>query len=283
MFERFSRSWRLVGQCWNVLVDDKAMLIFPIMSCAVFAIISVSFILPVWVVVHASNTLASAAINRNAGFVGLLLFYLVLYSIGTFFNTALASVALKRFDGLPASVSDGLSIAWQRLPSIVGYCLVAATVGALVRQIEERVGFIGRIMVGLFGVTFSVATMLVVPILAREPRGPFEAISESVQLMKRSWGENLIGNAGISAAAGLVTVLIVIVGFALSVMAFATGHFGLGFFLAVLTVLSVTASVLVSSTLHTIYTAALYRFARGEDGGRYFQRDLLDGAFTPRS
>jgi hypothetical protein len=282
MFERFSRSWRLVGQCWDVLVDDKAMVVFPIMSLAATAIIAVSFLLPVWIVVHASHTLSSMAMNRNTGFVGLFLFYLVLYSIGTFFNTALASVAMKRFDGLPTSVGDGLSVAWQRLPSIIVYCMVAATVGTLVRMIEERVAFVGRIIVGLFGVTFSIATMLVVPILARESRGPFEAISESVQLMKRSWGENLIGNAGITAATGLVTVMIVIFGFILSAMAFASGHFGIGFFLAILTILAVTTSLLVSSTLHTIYTAALYRFARGEDGGRYFQRDLLSGAFSTR-
>jgi hypothetical protein len=282
MFERFSRSWALVGQCWDVLVEDKAMLMFPIMSTAATAIISISFVVPIWAVTRATHAFTLGGVNRGTGFVGLVLFYLVMYSIGTFFNTALASVALKRFDGLPASVGDGLSVAWQRLPSILIYCLVAATIGALLRMIEERVGIIGRIIAGLFGVTFSIATMLVVPILAREPRGPFEAISESLALMKRSWGENLIGNAGISFITGLFTVLIVVVGFVLTIMGFASGHFALGFLLAVLTVLAVTLSLLVSSTLHTIYTAALYRFARGEDGGRYFQRDLLSGAFSTR-
>jgi len=282
MFERFSRSWRLVGQCWDLLVDDKALLVFPVMSTAVTAIVAVSFALPVWAIVHAAHALAVPGMHRGTSFVGLVVFYLIMYSIGTFFNTALAAVALKRFDGIPASVGDGLAIAWQRLPAIIGYCLVAATVGALLRMIEERVDLIGRIIAGIFGVTFSIATMLVVPILAREALGPLEAISESVQLMKKSWGENLIGNAGISFVTGIFTVAIVLTGFILTVLAFAGGHVALGFLLAVLSVLCFTVSLLVSSMLHTIYTSALYRFARGEDGGRYFERDLLGSAFSAR-
>ena len=76
---------------------------------------------------------------------------------------ALISVALKRLDGESASVGDGLRRALANLPAILAYAIIAATVGAILRAIEERVGFVGRIVVAIIGAGWTLATAMTLP------------------------------------------------------------------------------------------------------------------------
>jgi hypothetical protein len=126
----------------------------------------------------------------------LFLFYLVQYSIIFFFNCALVGAAMIRLDGGDPTVRDGLRIASSRIVQIIGYAAIAATVGLILRLIEERAGFIGRWIAGLIGLAFTVATFLTVPILVSRDVGPVEAVKESAALLKKTWGENIIGNGG---------------------------------------------------------------------------------------
>jgi hypothetical protein len=66
-----------------------------------------------------------------------------------------------RLDGREATTGDGLRRAWARFPIIVAYSAIAATVGTVLRLLAERVGFIGKIVVGTIGFVWVVATALV--------------------------------------------------------------------------------------------------------------------------
>jgi hypothetical protein len=74
----------------------------------------------------------------------LFLFYLSQYFVIFFFNSALVGAAMIRLDGGDPTVRDGLRIARSRIVQILGYAAIAATVGLILRVIEERAGFIGR-------------------------------------------------------------------------------------------------------------------------------------------
>src|SRR5437762_2883723 len=86
---------------------------------------------------------------------------------------------------------------------------LVSTIAMVLRAIEERAGFIGRIVVGFLGTAWTVATFLAVPVLVNEDVGPIEAVQKSVTLLKKTWGENLIGNAGLGVVFGLLMVLVV--------------------------------------------------------------------------
>ncbi|UUZ47783.1 DUF6159 family protein [Massilia sp. B-10] len=73
--------------------------------------------------------------------------------------------------------------------------MIAATVGVILRAIQERVGFLGRIIVGMLGVGWTIATFLVVPVLVARDKGPVDSIKDSAALLKQTWGENVIGQA----------------------------------------------------------------------------------------
>ena len=79
------------------------------------------------------------------------LFYLVQYFVIFFFNSALVGAALIRLDGGDPTLRDGLRIASSKWVSILGYAAVAATVGLILRSLQERAGWLGRIVVGFLG------------------------------------------------------------------------------------------------------------------------------------
>ena len=103
-----------------------------------------------------------------------------------YFNAALVGAAMIRLEGGDPTVSDGLRIANSKLGAILGYAAIAATVGIVLRMIEERLGIVGRWVVGLLGVAFTLATFLVVPLLVSRNIGPVDAVKESATLLKKT-------------------------------------------------------------------------------------------------
>src|SRR3984885_3845413 len=141
VFDKISRSWALAGQCWDVLKQDPKLLVFPLLSSIALLILLGSFAVPVIAIYHsAAPSVAdgTAHTSRLLFYITTYAFYVVTYTVMIFFNSALISVALKRLDGESASIGDGLRTALANLPAIVGYALIAATVGTLLRAIEER-------------------------------------------------------------------------------------------------------------------------------------------------
>jgi hypothetical protein len=286
MFERFSRSWTLAGACWDVLMEDPALLIFPLLSGLAIVFLMASFAVPV-LLVHHSLQAASAdgSTTHTAGllsYAATYVFYVIAYSVVMFFNSALIAVALRRFDGESATVADGLQTALSNLPAILGYAVIAATVGTILRIIEERVGLIGRIVTSLIGAAWTLATAMTLPVLIVENEGPVEAISRSLDLLRRNWGENVIGNGGISIAILLIGLPLCVVAGLFMMFAMSSKALGMIIPAAIVLLVTLVGLSLVSTTLHSIYTAALYRYATGskENGG--IAPELLAGAFRSK-
>jgi len=199
-----------------------------------------------------------------------------------FFNTALAGVALARLRGEPAGLAEGFALARSRLGSIFGYAVIAATVGMLLRSLQERLGLVGRFVVGLIGLAWTVATFLVVPVLASEDVGPVDAVKRSAELLRQTWGENLIGNAGLGAVFGVVVFLAALL-LAGPFIGAVAAHSIVGMVLAgAVLVLGLTMLGLVQSTLQGIYAAALYRYAEAGEVGGGFDQALLESAFRQK-
>lgn len=287
MFDKFSRSWSLAGQCFEVLKQDPGLLIFPLLSSMALLVLLGSFAVPVFTLYHGAigsdvGDGGTTHTSRLMFYVLTYVFYVISYTVMMFFNSALISVALRRLDGESAGVRDGLAAAWGNFPAIVGYALIAATVGTLLRAIEERVGFIGRIVVAIIGAGWTLATAMTLPVLVEENLGPVEAISRSLDLLKDNWGENLIGNSGISLGMAVIAIPLMVI--AALVMAGAMSTGALGSIIAGIALFAITSILigLVSTTLHSIYTAALYRFATGSKENAGIDGDLLAGAYRSK-
>jgi hypothetical protein len=283
VFDKISRSWSLAGQCWDVLKEDPALLVFPLLSSVVLLVLLGSFALPMFAFYHSLQpVLAEGNTTHTARllfYVTTYAFYFVSYAVMMFFNSALISVALRRLDGESASVGEGLQMALAHLPAILGYAAIAATVGTILRVIEERVGFVGRIVIAIIGGGWTIATAMTLPVLIEEDVGPVEAISRSLALLRRNWGENVIGNGGISLGVAVVAIPVVCLALLIVFAAISTRAAASMFLAGALFILTLIAIGLVSSTLHSIYTAALYRYATGNKENAGIDGDLLAGAY----
>ena len=286
MFDRISRSWSLAGACWDILMDDPALLIFPLLSSLAIMVLLASFALPVWMMHHSlQSALADGSTThtlRLLSYAATYAFYVITYSVVMFFNTALIAVALRRLDGEPAGVAEGLQTALSNLPAILGYALIAATVGTILRAIEQRVGLIGRIVTAIIGAAWTLATAMTLPVLVVENVGPVEAISRSLDLLRRNWGENLIGNGGISIGMAVIAIPLCLLAGLFMMFAISSKALGAIILAAIVLLVTVIGLSLVSTTLHAIYTAALYRYATGSKDNGVIGSDLLADAFRPK-
>jgi len=299
MFSRFSRSCQLVKMSAAVLNANKRLMIFPLLSSIAALAVVASFI-PVFVsggdmnvappaepadtptLTHtldgpgearfmpaqytddgAADDVSGAAPGGQdeRDFLMLAMFYLVMYFVIIFFNSALVGAALMYMRGEQATVSGGLSLAFSKLGTILGYAMIAATVGLVLRMIEERVGFIGRIVVSLLGMAWTVTTFLAVPVLVSRDVGPLDAVKQSAALLKETWGENLIANAGIGLFFMLIYVAIIggFIGVAMLVPLGNDGQALLTWVAAL--VVTLLLAGLVQATLQGIFSAALYHHA----------------------
>ena len=284
MAGKFARSWALMKASAAVLRSDKSLLLFPLLSGICTLLVAASFLIPVGMMVLGGAHAGGDFHERMSvgSYLLLFVFYLVQYFVIIFFQTALTGVALMHLRGEPTSVGAGLALARAKLPQIFGYALIAATVGLLLRMIQERLGLIGRLVIGFIGLAWTVATFLVVPVLASKDVGPVDAVKESVELLKRSWGENLIGNGGIGLVFGLMMFLAVLVSVALIGGAMVTQSMVAIVLAVVIAVVGFVLLALVQSSLQGIYAAALYRFAEAGEASVGFDQALLQQAFAPK-
>jgi hypothetical protein len=133
---------------------------------------------------------------------------------------------------------------------------------------------------------WSVLSFLVVPILVVEQKGPFAAFKESSVLLKRTWGERLIGNSSF----GLIFFLLLLPAIALVAVGgmLASNAHSASLFIACIGIAVVygTLLMLVNSALHAIFQAAVYLHAAQPatiaSGPRGFPVQLLSNAMTAK-
>lgn len=281
MFARFSRSWELIKASSAVLRQDKELLLFPLLAAIAVLLVAATFIAPL-ATSGAFEQLDGGSLDA-ATMVFLFLFYLIQYFVIFFFNSALVGAAMIRLDGGDPTVRDGLRIARSHIVQIFGYAAIAATVGLILRVLEERAGFMGRWIVALLGVAFTVATFLTVPVLVSRDIGPIDAVNESAMLLKKTWGENIIGNAGMGLLFFVFYLGVIGIGLLFVFGAAQTNNSILIIFVTAILVLAIITLGLVQTALQGVYSAALYRYATGEDVGEGFSGALLKEAFRTKS
>ncbi len=278
MFRRLSNSWELTKASAQVLSADKELLIFPLISALGLVLVSAGFLAPMVLVADEQG-------DRLQGPLGLLVtfaFYVVAYFVIFFCNSALVGAALIRLRGGDPTLADGFRIAGGKVGVIFAYAVVAATVGMVLRAIQQRAGLLGRIVSGLFGMAWTLATFLVVPVLVNENLGPLDAVKRSTELLKKTWGEQVVGNFGVSA---VITLAVFALTFTFVPLIFLTASSQQPALIAGAVggyVVSLLALALVGSTLSGIYTAALYRYASEGQMGEGFSPEMVKEAFRPK-
>src|SRR5262245_51093429 len=106
MFDRISASFSLARSAWVMLLEEKKLIVFPLLSGACCILVFLSFLAPFVVSEDLRNMFAHNNNNDDGGalrspllWVLLFLFYFINYFVVVFFNSALMACALKKFAG----------------------------------------------------------------------------------------------------------------------------------------------------------------------------------------
>jgi hypothetical protein len=277
MFGNFSRSWQLVKASWAVLKSDKELILFPVISSITLVVVMIITAIVVYFL------FGSQSDGSVLGYFGLFISYFVSYTIIIYFNTGLIGAAMIRLDGGDPTLGDGFRIANERLTAILGYAAISATVGMILRIIEQRAGIIGDIIAGIFGLAWNLATFLVIPVLVATDIGPIDAVKHSAGLLKKTWGEQIAGEFSIGGIFFLFYLLVIVIG---GLLAYVAGSVLGSAVLVGIVIFLIVAVVLVLATIQGalggIYQAALYRYAELGVAPDNFDIEIIEGAFKPK-
>lgn len=299
---RFERSWLSFKSSLLVIVRNKQLLIFPIFVTAATAVILLFFLAPAvllptghsYLSAEHWHALADKFFTRNPGAVGrhqfsfspvavayLAFVYFVSMFVATFFNVAFYNEILAALSGQPVSLSRGLQFACSRWKAILMWTLFAGLVGLIIKAIEQRFEIVGRIVARLIGVAWSIASVFVIPIIVHDEESvnPVIMLKKSAAVLKRTWGEGLIGYIGIGAVNTLVMIASII---AIAAAAFVSSKLHnfwlLGFTVVGWVVLMVVWSYLMN-VASLVFKGALYLYAAEGVVPEPYEQHLLDSAW----
>lgn len=275
MFERLERGLETVSECMDVLRSDKELLVFPLLSGLASMLVMASFAGPIWWTGYAETLRQQKELwDQPLVWAISFAFYAINYFVILFFNSALTGCAIIRFRGGNPTVSDGFQIAVSRLPQIVSWALLGATVGMILKSLESRSEKAGKWASNILGIVWSVATFFVVPVLVVEGVGPFDAVKRSSKVISEKWGESFVADLGL----GLISLLAMSPFLILLVVGIATLPSTNSRLPEILIALAVGGMILVSmasSTLDAIARTGLYMQAVDEKYLARFDRMIL--------
>jgi hypothetical protein len=266
---RVERGAILARQSWGVMRAQPAALALPLVAALVEGAVAAGYVLGV--------TGTDALAHRSVGhYIALYPLLVILTLIATFANAAIVAVADASLRGAPISVQRALSDTVGRLPLLLGWALLSATVGLVLRILEERLPLAGRIAAAIAGIAWTLATVLAIPVLVCEGVGPVTAVRRSGQLFRERWGESLTGQVAI----GIPVLLVGLPLFALAlIVGVGTNSVAVA---VVLIALAVGVMTALGGTLGSVFSTALYRFAVDGTAPHGFYDEYLAQSYRPR-
>jgi hypothetical protein len=272
---RIARGWELSKKSFALVEHDRGLLLFPTLSILATIAAAVVIFGPTFAWWQISGGKAPLVVGAVIGFY-------TLNVISTFFGVAFIAVARRSLDGEPWTMSDGWWAASSRFGSILAWAVVSTIVGLLL-QVLERVR--GGVLVNVvarwvIGAAWSLATFFIVPVLALEGGNPFQAAQRSVQIVRKRWGEGVVGATAIGGLYAIV-VFAAAIPFILGVAAYASAPL-LSFLLIIVAIAIVSVGTVVNSAVSQLFRFVLYEYAVSDRALGSFSPDELDASFKPR-
>lgn len=300
---KLTRSWRIFRKSLTLIGKEKKLLIFPVLSaCAMLLLFILIIAGVVGLVVLAGGTApegveaafadsgtegGNPALNAVA-FAIFALVYLFCMTVANFCNVAFFSEIIRGLGGENVSVSRGFGYALYRLKAIFFWSLLASTIGIILSVLERRAGLVGRIVLKLIGVVWAVASVFAVPAIVCDPElaNPFTALKRSASIIRRTWGETLIGFAGLHIITGIGVFLLFLAAIAVMALVGAAGGGAVpviaGLSVGIVLFLCFFAFCYLVSVAEKVYVASLYLYATDRDELNLFDEEELAAAFRSR-
>jgi uncharacterized membrane protein len=255
------------------LAKDKEILLFPLLS-GIITIVAFASVVSAGVM---SGVFQHFDKRDPVMYAVAFVWYFISWFIVLFFNVAVIECASIRLRGGDPTIADGFRASMQHLGRITAWAFVSATVGVILRFLADRSGLIGRIIVGLLGAAWSIATYFIVPVMIFEKRSLRDSVKQSTQLIAKTWGESLLAAGGVGAFIALLAVAGLIVPIAALFISPMAMLIGLG-----VVVVYWIALAVMSEALTGIFRTALYLYATEGRTPAGFTPEFVQNAFAPK-
>jgi len=298
---RFERSWMLFKSSLNVILKNKELLVFPIVTSIATVVILLFFFAPaaLWPTGNSYFSVEHwralshvyfqpAQIRGHDGYgptplaaAYVIFLYFISMFVATFFNVAFYNEILAALNGEAVSLSRGLKFACSRWQSILMWAAFAGLIGLIIKAIERRNNIISSIIARVLGAAWSIAAVFVIPVMVRdaETKNPFALLKKSVGTVKQMWGEGLIGYIGIGAINTIVLLFsAILVGGAAYVSSQMHNFWLLGIVIAGWFVSMMVWSYLMN-VAGLVYKGALYLYAAEGVVAEPYDQQMLDSAW----
>jgi hypothetical protein len=288
-------SYLLAIEGLELLKKDKQVVLFPIFSALASIVLLVIFCVLYWLLggdINTVNTVGADGVKDTtfsldpAGYAALLVLYLALAFVATFFQAGLTAIVDARINGKSMTFQEGVNRANAHLEKIFLWALVSATVGVILGLISEKSKWLGKIISFFLGATWGIVTFFIVPTLILEEGNVSDAIKSSAGTFKKTWGEAIVVNFGAGLFFGIAALLGIIIFGVIMALCFvflpvvvAIPIFFL--FLTILIMILVGICVL-SSAINSVFRVVLYAYAKSGYIADTFAPELILGALKKK-
>lgn len=279
----FSRSWELTKLSMGVIKEDKELLFFPLLAGIFSIIFSVVMVIPTIIPMLLSD--AGVKAFTPIEYTMLFIVYLGLAFIATFFNVCVVFTTKTRFQGKNATFMDSIKFSLSKVHLIFLWSLLAATVGIILRAIDqaaEKAGAGGKLILNLvssvLGMMWSIITIFVVPAMVYDNLSPFAAIKKSVAVLRKTWGESLIRYYGLGLVEFIFFVIWVLITILLFVILGTLGPLGIIIAIAIVALLFL-GIILIFSVMNSVFNTALFEYASTGKLPKGYNKEVMDSAF----
>jgi hypothetical protein len=300
--EKLTRSWQLFKRSLLVIRNHPKLLIFPLVTALLTMAIALFFLAPVVLVVLAPHWVHGSAVQALADRIGFLRLkqgaawnfqiqplgtlllagmYLLNLFLATLTGVAFNHEILEALAGRSVSIRKGLAAACARWKPILLWTLLVGSIGLVIRALEERFSFLGRLVAGFIGLAWSVASIFAIPILVRETSisNPFEVLSKSARTIKATWGEMLAGYLGMQGTNLMFLWGSILLWVATGTLAIVLSNAWFLLLVGIPWVVSLITYGYLSGIASRVYLCALYLYAsEGVVPGPY-DASMMTGAF----
>ena len=286
-FETISNSWSYAKTSYRIVWDHKRLIVFPILSGIASLLVIASFMIPLWQTGTLETWLESSGSEaQDQGRVGMyvtgFLFYFCNYLVIIFFNSALIASTMQVVKGESPSLAYGLAAAGKRLPQIVGWALISAVVGVLLKAVENSSEKAGRFISAILGTAWTAMAYFVVPVIVIDGVGPIKAFKQSLKTIRQTWGTALVGTFSLGLLGFLLMLPIFLVAGVLVFCGIATGSVPLRALCFVVAVALVIIGWAGSSAADTIFKALLFSYTNERSSLSGIDTSDFGNAFRPR-
>ena len=294
--ERLKRSWRLFTGSFSILLSNKKLLLFPMLAAIGILVIALFFLIPIIGAVlagggqHVSANTEGKGVWAIAAGAFLVIAYLVSMFLTTFFNVAFYGEIMRALNGEEVSIKRGFRLALSKFVPILMWSLFAGVIGYLIKSIEEKFGFLGKIIIDIIGLAWSIAAVFAIPVIVTEEGSinPVGYLKKSASVIRKTWGESLAGYVGFSTLTSIGVILslvVLIAGIALAALSglISSSPVSIGLLLCVaaLWLLTLVAFIIACDVAEKIYLCSLYKYATEGIAPEHLRQEDLDSAWKP--